>query len=161
MKDLMKLANECIADLLSAGMRIRRVRNWKAGTKSKRQWGLCEAVGDGLFDISISEMLLQDDVDDQQVKNTIAHELLHTVEGCMNHGRYWHKLAKLVNQRCPQYNIKDRASADEKGIHIDYRYILRCTRCGSQAGRHRRSRFVDHYEEYICSKCGGKFERIL
>ena len=161
MKDLQKLANECIADLTAARMRIRTVRNWIIGTNKKNLWGLCQTVGDGVFDISISEILLQDDVDDQQVKNTIAHELLHTVEGCMNHGRYWHKLARLVNERCPQYNIKDRTSAEEKGIHIEYKYILRCTKCGAQAGRHRRSRFVDHPENYICSKCGGKFERIL
>lgn len=161
MKDLQKLANECIADLTAARMRIRTVRNWKVGTNSKNLWGLCQTVGDGVFDISISEQLLADDLDDQQAKNTIAHELLHTVEGCMNHGRYWNKLASIVNTRYPQYCIKRTTSPAEKGIHIEYRYLLRCTKCGNQLGRHKRSRFVEHPENYICSKCGGKFERIL
>ena len=160
MKDLNKLANECIADLLSARMRLRTVRNWKIGTKSKRQWGLCETVGDGVFDISISETLLQDDVDDQATKNTIAHELLHTVDGCMNHGRYWHKLARLVNERCPGYQIQARTTAEDKGIEIEYRYEFRCKSCGAIAGRLKKSRFVEHYERYICARCGGKFERI-
>lgn len=160
MKDLNKLANECIADLLSAKMRLRTVRNWKIGTKRKNLWGLCETVGNGVFDISISETLLQDDVDDQAVKDTIAHELLHTVEGCMNHGRYWHKLAGLVNARCPGYHVQARTSAEDKGIQIEYKYLLRCTGCGAIAGRHKRSRFVEHPEFYLCSKCGGKFERI-
>ena len=159
MKDLNKLANECIADLLSARMRLRTVRNWKVGTTSKRLWGLCETVSDGVFDISISAQLLQDDVDDQAVKDTIAHELLHTVEGCMNHGRYWHRLAGLVNQRCPGYNIKQRTNAEEKGIQIDYKYTLQCQNCGAVAGRHRRSAFVDHPEHYSCVKCGGTFVR--
>lgn len=160
MKDLMKLANACIADLTAAKMRIRRVRNWKIGTGAKRQWGLCEAVGDGLFDITISAMLLQEDVDDQAAKDTIAHELLHTVEGCMNHGRYWHKLAGLVNARCPGYHVQARTSAEAKGIRITYKYLFRCTGCGVTAGRHRKSAFVEHYDKYICAKCGGKFERI-
>lgn len=150
-----------MADLNSAGIRLRRVRSWKIGTKSKRMWGLCEAVGNGEFDISISQALLQDDVEDQYVKDTIAHELLHTVEGCMNHGKYWHRLAALVNARCPGYHIKSRTSAEEKEIQIVYRYILQCKKCGQQAGRLRKSRFVEHPECYICAKCGGKFERIL
>ena len=161
MKDLNKLASECIADLTAAKMRLQTVRNWKVGTSRKNLWGLCETVAPGVFDISISETLLQDDVDDQAVKNTIAHELLHTVDGCMNHGRYWHKLAGLVNQRCPGYNVKGRTSAEEKGIQIQYKYLLRCTGCGATAGRHKKSRFVEHFDRYICSKCGGKFERIL
>ena len=161
MKDLNKLASECIADLTAAKMRLQTVRNWKVGTNRKNLWGLCETVAPGVFDISISETLLQDDVDDQAVKNTIAHELLHTVDGCMNHGRYWHKLAGLVNQRCPGYNVKGRTSAEEKGIQIQYKYLLRCTGCGAAAGRHKKSRFVEHFDRYICSKCGGKFERIL
>lgn len=161
MKDLNKLASECIADLTAARMRLRSVRNWKIGTNKKNLWGLCETVAPGVFDISISEALLQDDVDDQAVKNTIAHELLHTVDGCMNHGRYWHKLAGLVNERCPGYNIRSRTSAEEKGIQIHYKYMLRCTGCGAIAGRHKKSRFVEHFDRYICSKCGGKFERIL
>ena len=160
MKDLHKLANECIADLTAARMRLRTVRNWKIGTKKKNLWGLCETVAPGVFDISISEVLLQDDVSDQAAKNTIAHELLHTVDGCMNHGKYWHKLAKLVNERCPGYNVRSRTSAEDKGIQIEYKYLLRCKGCGTIAGRHKRSRFVEHYEQYICAKCGNKFERI-
>jgi predicted SprT family Zn-dependent metalloprotease len=160
LKDLQKLVDETIQDLKQARMRIRPVREWKVGIKRKNLWGNCEALGDGTFIISISEQLLQDDVSDQAAKDTIAHELLHTVEFCMNHGKYWHKLARLVNERCPGYNIKQRTNAEEKGIQIDYKYVLQCLQCGSIAGRHRHSAFVDHPERYICSKCGGKFERI-
>ena len=161
MKDLNKLAKQCIDDLLLAGIPLRPVRNWKISTKSKCQWGLCKAVGNGIFDIHISARLLQDDVDDWATKNTIAHELLHTVEGCMNHGRHWHKLARLVCERYPQYNIKGRTSAEEKCICMEYKYILQCTGCKSKIGRLKRSRLVEHPEIYVCSKCGGRFERVL
>ena len=150
MKDLRKLAEECIADLRCVRVRLGIVRRWKVGTKRKNMWGLCETVAPGVFDISIAASLLRDDVDDQAVKDTIAHELLHTVEGCMNHGRYWHKLADLVNRRCPGYHIKGRTSAEEKGIQIEYKYLFQCTGCGITAGRHRKSRFVEHPELYLC-----------
>ena len=160
MKDLMKLADECIAELRAARIPLQTVRNWKISNSRKSLWGLCQVVAPGIYDITISESLLQDDVEEQAIKNTIAHELLHTVEGCMNHGRYWHKLANLVNQRCPGYHVKGRTSAEDKGIQISYKYLLRCTSCNTTVGRHRKSRFVEHPELYLCSRCSGKFERI-
>ena len=160
MKDLNKLAAECITDLTAARIPLGTVRYWKISTRQKNRWGLCEAVGFGEFDITISEALLHNDVDDQAAKNTIAHELLHTIDGCMNHGPYWHKFAKLVNQLCPGYNIKGRTSAEDKGIQIEYKYQFRCTGCGIVVGRHRKSKFVEHPELYLCSKCGQKFRRF-
>lgn len=160
MKDLMKLADECVAELRAARIPLQTVRNWKISNSRKNLWGLCQVVSPGIYDITISESLLQDDVDDQATKNTIAHELLHTIDGCMNHGPYWHKFAKLVNQRCPGYNIKGRTSAEDKGIQIEYKYQFRCTGCGIVVGRHRKSKFVEHPELYLCSKCGQKFRRF-
>lgn len=160
MKDLLYLARACVSDLTEAGIPIGNVRNWKVGTRGKNQWGLCKMVAPCIYDITISAALLEDSVEDQVVKNTIAHELLHTVDGCMNHGKHWHRLAALVNHRCPGYNVKSRTSAEEKGIHIEFKYLLRCTGCGATVGRHRRSRFVERPKLYLCSKCGGKFERI-
>ena len=160
MKDLMTLATECIADMTALGIPIRKVRSWTVSTRGKNMWGQCKAAGKGIFDIRISQLLLQDGVDDQAAKNTIAHELLHTVEGCMNHGQRWHRLAAFINSQLPQYNIRSRTPAEEKGIQIEYRYLFRCTDCGNQIGRHKKSRFVEHYDKYICSKCGGKFKRI-
>ena len=160
MKNLMKLANECIAELTAIGIPIRQVRNWKISARCKRTWGLCHSLGDGQFDITIAQMLLQDDVSDISVKNTIIHELLHTVDGCMNHGVKWHRLAARVNKQYPRYNIQSHTPANEKGVQIAYRYLFRCTGCGATAGRHRKSRFVENYSKYYCRRCGGKFERI-
>lgn len=81
MKDLNKLASECEQDLLSIGIQPGKVNRWIINTRAKCRWGLCKTVQTGLFDISIAARLLQDDIDDQAAKNTILHELLHTVKG--------------------------------------------------------------------------------
>lgn len=161
----MKLVGEVTADFDALKIRYRAVRNWIVGTKKKQQWGYCEMVGDGLFDIGISEQLLADDMDDQYAKNTIAHELLHTVEGCLNHKWYWNKLADAVNNRLPQYCIQRTLAPEEIGIHVErkepvYRYFFRCKNCGVELKYQRKCKFLEQYEKYHCSRCGGKFEPI-
>lgn len=84
-------------------------------------------------------------MEDQTLKDTIVHELLHTVPGCLDHKGKWEMYAELVNRRLPQYTIKRTASWEEKGIMIDrgepvYRYILQCSNCGAEFPRERKSK---------------------
>ena len=51
MKNIYLLADECIADLIRAGIPIHPVRNWLVGTRGKNMWGQCKAVENGMFDI--------------------------------------------------------------------------------------------------------------
>ena len=137
MKDLRKLAGECQRDLLSVNIHIGKVRNWSVNTRAKARWGLCTRVSKGLFDIQISAALLQDDVDDNAAKDTIVHELLHTIPGCFKHTGKWKQYAETVNFLLPQYNIKTRSSYEDKGLkdtrpEPDFRYILKCLQCGME-----------------------------
>lgn len=116
MKDLFRLAQQCQNDLLSVGIRCGNVRAWSVNSRAKARWGLCKKVGRNIYDIQIAEALLQDNVNDQAAKDTIAHELIHTVPGCFPHTGKWKQLADRVNQLLPQYQIKVRSSFEEKGI---------------------------------------------
>lgn len=164
MKDLMKLVGESQRDLASLNIRTSNVRNWSVNTRAKARWGYCVKVSKGLFDIQIAAALLQDDVDDQAVKDTIVHELLHTISGCFKHTGKWKQYANTINRLLPQYKIKRGSSYEEKGLEDlrpkpQCRYILKCLRCGSEIGRQRMSAAVEHPEHYRC-KCGGRLTRI-
>ena len=116
MKDLEMLASECEADLSSINIQPGEVSQWLINTRAKNRWGQCKRCLPGIFDISISARLLQDSVSDQAAKNTIMHELLHTVKGCYGHKGKWKDLALTVNRLLPQYTIKRTTSAEEKGL---------------------------------------------
>ncbi len=107
MKDLKLLVDECIAELNSIGINCGRIRNIEINTRAKSRWGQCKTVKTGVFDIEISARLLDDNVDDLAAKNTIIHELLHTVKGCHGHTGKWKILAEYVNKKFTQYNIKN------------------------------------------------------
>ncbi len=116
MKNFEKLIKECQADLESIGIKIGKVTKYSINTRAKSRWGQCKQVGNGVFEINISEQLLQDNITDQAAKDTILHEMLHTVDGCMGHKGKWKELAELVNKKLPQYTIKRVTSSAEKGI---------------------------------------------
>ena len=163
MKDLMKLVAESKAELDAIGIPYRTVRNWTVNTRARSRWGQCKTISKGVFDIDISERLLSGDVPDFSAKNTIIHELLHTVEGCEGHGGKWKQLAERVNQAYPQYHIKRVTSNEEAGvqpIQKPYRavYKIACSRCGTYTYRQKASKLVQHPERYRCAKCGGKLQ---
>ena len=62
---------------------------------SQRAWGQCKTLGGGFFVIHINECLLGGHF--KGLKNTLAHELLHTCPNCFNHGSLWKKYAKKAN----------------------------------------------------------------
>lgn len=161
MKNLQKLSDECKKELDAIGIPYRTVRNWQVNTRSKCRWGQCKTISPGVFDINISHRLLQDEVSDDAVKNTIIHELLHTVEGCSSHKGRWKILAGKVNRAYPQYHIKRTSSSDEKGVEeirkpYQKNYKIVCSGCGYHVYRQKASKLVQHPEKFKCGKCGGK-----
>ncbi len=164
MKDLEQLVAECQAEMKSIGIQIGTVLEWEVNSRAKNRWGQCKQIQPGSYTISISSQLLQDDVSDVAVKETVIHELLHTVKGCHGHTGRWKQLAAKVNRLLPQYTIKRCSSSEEKGIQcapqaVTYRYKLRCVRCGQEILRQKASSLVTHPERYRCAKCGGNLLR--
>ncbi|MCI8506262.1 MAG: hypothetical protein HFI67_08765 [Lachnospiraceae bacterium] len=160
MKDLGKLAAQCEAELEGMGLTCGTVRRWSVNSRAEKRWGQCRQVAEGVFDIEISQRLLEDEVDEIATKTTIIHELLHTVEGCLGHRGKWKFLAEMVGKTYPQYQIKRTSSCEEKGLsqagETQARYRITCTGCGVQAYRQRAGRLVKRPEDFRCGKCGGK-----
>ena len=174
MKDLQKLVKECCDELDAIAVKYSNVQKWSVNTRAKKRWGQCARIAPDSFEISISAMLLADEVPDISAKQTIIHELLHTVDGCHDHQGKWKTYADYVNQRYPQYNIKRVSSYTEMGVTPPENrtassagpavsgggYVLRCLGCGEVMVRLRKSRVITYYKRYRCSKCGGRLERL-
>ena len=162
MKDLKKMAQECMRELDAIGIEYGEVVSWEVNTRAKQRWGQCRHLGGNCHSINISSRLLQDDVSDDGAKNTIIHELLHTVKGCDNHGLNWQREAEKVN-RAYGYNIKRCSSAEEKGVPeteatprtVKHKFVCEC--CGQIITRTRESNFTKNYKDYRCGRCGGHF----
>lgn len=164
MKDVIYVYEVCVEKLEDIGIKLGTIKCVKENPRLRSTWGRCtkkDSLWGDMYEIEISSRLLQDEVDDKATETTMLHELLHTCEGCLNHGPKWKALAKRVNQRYG-YNIKRTTSSKEKGVkprEIKYKYRLICDKCNKPIYKQRLSEFVKFPEIYEHNNCGGHFKR--
>ena len=180
MKDVQKLFDECMAELRSIGIVPDPIRSVTVNTRATRRWGQASKIK-GMWEISISDRLLADDLPDRPAKNVLMHEILHCRWNGGSHIGYWSALAEKVNKELG-YSIHSHDSRESlglppiseeekkalskryKGAEIRddgriVRYIVECP-CGNRVERSKMSRLIQHPEDYRCRKCGGTFRRV-
>lgn len=169
MKNLTLIGNTCIAELNAIGIYPNKIDEFTVNTRAKSRWGQAR-IRNGHYTINISVDLLQDDCPNSAVRNTVFHELLHCVDGCMNHGKKWQSLADLVND-CYAMEIK-RCSSTEEKVGVEYAktlnekrkkermekeklFVVRCTKCGVECSTFgmRAPKWYVHTERYCCKHC--------
>lgn len=161
MKNLYFYVQECKRELDSLGIQYGNVVEIKINSRAKKRLGLCTLTPAG-YVIEISNILLADSVDVKTLKETIIHEILHTCDGCLNHGKKWKALADKVNAEF-NYSISRCANAAAIGIKIEpptIKYLLFCEQCNTVFFRSKMTKVVQHPENYVC-RCGGEIKRIL
>ena len=104
-------------------------------------------------------------LDNNIIKNTIIHEMIHCLPYCNNHGKEFKKYANLFNINYG-YNVsrvgnkkedfeKSKLEFQEKQ---NYKYKIICKECKQEFYRQRLNKNITR--KYRCGKCGGKFEVI-
>lgn len=130
----------------------------KVNPRPKKRYGCCRKTGNG-FIIEISEFILK--CPEDKIRSVIAHEVLHTCEGCYEHGPIWKRYADLMNTAYG-YNIKRTSSFEEMGLEAsesdeakNIKYIIKCEKCGREYPRQRYTCVMKKIKAYRCS-CGGR-----
>lgn len=104
--------------------------------KKIRAFGTCKKIGKKpysnkmLYEIQINKEYLAV-ADPKEVHNTIMHECIHCIDGCMNHGNKWKYAATRVNAKFDFTPIK-RTGYDEayhQVMETKYRYFATCDKC--------------------------------
>lgn len=160
MRNLKMYAKECMTELDNIGIEYGNIIEFRINTRAKKQWGSCKAVPSGYL-IDISAVLLDEKNDEQGLKNTIIHELLHSCKGCMNHGKNWKYLAQKVNDAYG-YNIKRVTSYEEKGVLEETKPVANhkviCLGCGCVYTRIKASKLITNTSRYRCGYCHGELK---
>lgn len=187
---LTKLYNECIEELESIGIDIKNNKtigeiNISLAKRKAKRYGCCKQSKPvkeiyhteirnhrrikmyDIFmkhDIEISKWVLN--LNDDIIKNTIMHELIHCLPYCNNHGKEFKKYAGFINNKLG-YEIK-RLGNKEKDCEKSnvklceeepkYKYKIKCKNCGIIFYRQRlKKNFI---RDYRCGKCKGKLELV-
>ena len=88
----------------------------------------------------------------------MAHELIHTIPGCDNHGSNFKKYAELINKHYPKYNISTYYTPDsdetENIANIKKpKYVVTCENCGAKTYFYRKCKTLDIISRCTCKKC--------
>ncbi|MBP3503351.1 MAG: SprT-like domain-containing protein [Clostridia bacterium] len=109
--------------------------------------------------IEISKWVM--DLNNDIIKNTIMHEIIHCLPNCNNHGEEFKKYAQYINSKL-NYNIsrvgdkkQDLANSNIEIKKEYYNYKIKCKNCDYFFYRKRLN--TNFTKKYRCGKCGGKF----
>ena len=139
---------------------VSSILGWLA-KHNRKTLGRCTYDG-GRYRISLNPNMLKFGEDGHQIiKNTIAHELCHTLPGCMNHGPEFHKYAKLIGDLMG-YKIDTKADVDASGYFRQYlpqaNYMLKCNSCGNEIPKSGICDAVTNPSRYTCGRCKGTLD---
>ena len=142
----------------------RNITEIKLNNRLSKSWGRCLTKNHKDFWIEIQGKFAQERFStENQVMEVICHEIIHTCEGCWNHGELFHSYGQRLTEK---YGIHVATTAGAEQLTIDsiawknsFRYMVACP-CGNSYSHDRMCDLIRNPQLYKCSKCGGNFERI-
>ena len=166
MYNLNNAFHSCLDMVKNAGINPGKIVEVIPNTRAKSRWGQCKRVNGG-YSININVDLLDERNDYVGLENTLIHEILHTVDGCMNHGINWKRAADRI-KTVYGLEIKRVSSKEDKGVaykreairNEPVKYVLKCLDCGHEYKYQRAAKAVKFPERFRCGHCQGRFELI-
>ena len=149
------------------GIPYRTISSIKMNGRLSRAWGRCKHKrGSDIFTIEICKTIADDTITPESgALAIILHEIIHTCEGCWNHG----SLFKSYGDRFTKYGYTDIGNActdavalqmDVEKYELSKKYICKCERCGYTITQNKASHFITHMSSYTHTGCGGHFIRV-
>ena len=163
---LFYLATICEKEIKEVGIELKDQVTYRVG-KAKSRYGCC--IRKNIVEISSWVFELEE----KDIKNTIIHELLHTLKDTKGHNSKWNYYARLMNNRY-DYNISrvgnsrhdfnKAGKTEEDSVEImNYKYKKTCKTCGNVHYWHRATqRKIQAYKQgnCTCGKCKGRNFKI-
>lgn len=180
---LQRIYKECIEELGSIGIQFENKEiNVKVSKRNNKRYGCCKpAEPDEIYKrierkgfryiikyenfnkytIEISPWVMN--LNEEIIKNTIIHELIHCMPYCTNHGEEFKKCARIINDKLG-YEISRTGNKEEDfqksnleyKENNDYKYKIQCKECGQVYYRKRLNKNL--IKRYRCGRCKGKLE---
>lgn len=150
------------SELIESGFPIsNKIKEIKIGW-SKDAAGQCiwkYVCGIKIFILNISKYTLEYK-DNKDIDNVIVHELIHTIDGCFNHGREWKSWANKVNYKyglhVTQY-VPERLYVTKN--ETKEKYGIKCDKCNKIIARYKimttpYKSVCKGEHRFWCKKCG-------
>lgn len=131
MRDLQKIFEECLLEIQSLGIPTGEIESveW---ARFRKKYGYCTKNWDNKFKIQISYICKKENIHLNDLKGVICHELLHTCDGCFNHGALWMKYAAMVDESYGYGVSVCKTIFDFQNRDSPVLYHAKCNHCGGR-----------------------------
>lgn len=166
MYNLEKLLSKALDICDKENIPYRNITEIKVNNRLSKSWGRCLTKNHTDFWIEIKGKICDEKVtpNENGLLEIILHEVIHTCEGCWNHG----KLFKEYGGRLEKYGYNvGKSTTSAAALQLDntayketFKYAIQCTGCGNIIYKDKMMDFVRFPHFYSCKKCGKTFTRI-
>ena len=156
--DINQKLQKVIKDVEILGYELYPIQENIKLTNGVKTYGCCKRnTRTNICRISISKYLR-----DEDLMNTLYHEVLHAIKGAKGHGKLWQKAAKDVEKhygykitRCSNRNLYNEDGKKLKTEDL-YRYKIVCPHCGHEYKYMRKTNGIKNPQDYSCGICHHK-----
>ena len=138
----------------------------KFNGRATSRFGKIKRIGTNHYEIELNS--IHNEVDnDQNVKNTVIHEIIHSLPGCMNHGFLWKEVCDKYNRAYnTQLSRTSIASTEYMSIvSTKYKkYTLTCNKCKHEWQYSKNTKLVKmarEGKELKCPWCGDQTFTVI
>lgn len=132
-----RMVETACGELAAIGLKTGPIASVRFNHRAKTFFGRCTRDRSGIFHIEIMSYLNRHRSQDE-IRQTVMHEVIHTLAGCGDHGPRFQAVAEQVNQRLG-YRIATTSKLTESAReNIAYKYVLKCGHCGAELKRYHR-----------------------
>lgn len=164
MKDLNALLEKSLAMCDAVGIPYGKITSIGINNRLSRCWGRCLTKDYKHYWIEIQGKFAKDEFStDDAVIAVIIHEIIHTCDGCWNHGEKFLSYGRRITEK---YGIKVSATDSAENLTINViewknskRYAATCAKCGYVSYKDRMCDLIRYPMMYTHKDCGGRFER--
>jgi len=160
-QDVKREIEECVSLLAEIGYLDVTKNHYEVdfSTRRVKNFGTCQKIGIEQFKIILNKHYVEL-ASPENVHNTIMHEVIHSVPGCMNHKAPWQAVASKVNRN---YNFTklERLGHDDNYYKtyitnhrrgcLDYKYEVVCDYCEASWKYKKMSKVVQYAPEGKCT----------
>ena len=135
-------------------------------SRARSFWGQVTSLGGGLYVLKISsifEELPDEETFRKRLTSCVAHEIIHTLKGCMNHGKNFKARCDAFNKMFPGYDLQRCTSSAKYGIVRpvrEYKWTLKCEDCGKEWNFRRLPKYRTNYKCPYCSKSNFSLNKV-
>ena len=140
-----RLVHKYHDELKEKGYPVREIREVKFSRSVKTHGSCTNYRFDNTCTITISEVAFSGG--NETLKNTILHELTHSIRGCKGHGEVWQRYADEIGSmygvKIQQYVSEEEKVACKEYKESRYNWKVTCPSCGHTWKYYRKTKVID------------------